>query len=96
MYPVSHKEDNLFSYLAGERYHKTGKAESDRKKILDCLVDHGADSPDNALTHARIAELSGLDYHAVARRSCELGRSGRCERIVDDGPIKLWIKEKSK
>ena len=91
-YPVSHKNDNLHSIKSGETHHKSGKAATNRQRILTCLTDRGADCPDNALTHRRIAEITGMDYHEVSRRSSELGRSGRCERIVDDGPIKLFQK----
>lgn len=92
--PMAHKNDPLSSYQAGEKHHRSGKAEENRRKILWALASVGAFGPQTARSHRQLASMTGIDYHEVSRRSSELGRSGRCMRVEDDGNIRLWIKKK--
>ena len=93
-WPVSHKRDNLHSVQSGENHHKSGKAEENRRLILWALASSKAFSPETGLTHRQIADITGIDYHEVARRTHEIEDSGRCQRVTDDGPIRCWIKPK--
>jgi len=69
-YPVAKNKDPISSFKAREEFHKSGKAESHRKRIMGILRSH------NGSTGKKIAVKTGLKFEQVARRMSELRAKG--------------------
>lgn len=72
--PLAHGSDPLTSFAAGERFERSGRL---RGQILLVLLGLRKWS---GKTSAELAQLTGLDRHAVARRLPNLASRGLAER----------------
>jgi hypothetical protein len=72
--PLSHPNDPLTSFAAGERFEKSGRLRGQMLLVLLALRKWPGK------TSAELAELAGLDRHAVARRLPNLAERNLAER----------------
>lgn len=72
--PTAHRDDPLTSFDAGERFEKSGHLRGQMLLVLLALRKWPG------RTSAELAQLAGLDRHAVARRLPNLASRGLAER----------------
>lgn len=72
--PLAHRADPLTSFAAGERFERTGRLRGQMLLVLLGLRKW------SGKTSAELAQLTGLDRHAVARRLPNLASRGLAER----------------
>ena len=72
--PLAHKGDPLTSFTAGERFERSGRLRGQMLLVLLALRKWPGK------TSAELAQLAGLDRHAVARRLPNLADRGFSER----------------
>ena len=75
--PLAHRVDPLTSFAAGERFQKSGWLRGQMLLVLLALRKWPGK------TSAELAELAGLDRHAVARRLPNLADRGLAERGLE-------------
>jgi predicted HTH transcriptional regulator len=85
--PHSRTSDPLSSYVAGDRHHLSGKAESHRQQILEFMRGK------RPMTSKQIALEMGMDRHEVARRLPEMARKGLVMRQDRNGGETLWYEK---
>jgi Mn-dependent DtxR family transcriptional regulator len=83
--PHSKRNDPLSSYVAGDRHHLSGKAESNRQMILEFMKDK------QPMTSKQIALKMGMDRHEVARRLPEMERKGQVMRQDRGKEETVWM-----
>jgi len=83
--PHSRTSDPLSSYVAGDRHHLSGKAESHRQQILEFMRGK------RPMTSKQIALEMGMDRHEVARRLPEMARKGLVMRQDRKGEETVWM-----
>lgn len=79
--PVAKRNDPLSSYVAGEKAVRSKKCKEEREQIYRCLQLHGA------MNNRQISDITGIDYHEVARRMHEIAGLNKIER---NGQVTLW------
>lgn len=72
--PVAKKNDPLSSYLAGDECHRSGRMDTQRRRVLETLRRHGP------ATGAELGMIMSEDRYAAHRRLAELERMGLAER----------------
>jgi hypothetical protein len=94
--PVAHRADPVTSYLAGERFARSGKLKGQTLLVLLALRKWPGRSS------AELARLAGLDRYAVARRLPNLAARGLAVRgparrcSVTHSPCITWRPAASK
>ena len=69
------RTDGGGSHAAADRIERTGKAAAQKAAVLRALAEHPG------TTTGELAELAGIERHAVARRMPELVAQGYVERV---------------
>ena len=77
--PLAHRSDPLTSFAAGERFERSGRLRGQMLLVLLGLRKW------SGKTSAELAQLTGLDRHAVARRLPNLSSRG----LVERGPERM-------
>jgi DNA-binding MarR family transcriptional regulator len=72
--PMAHRADPLTSFVAGERFERSGRLRGQMLLVLLALRKWPGK------TSAELAQLAGLDHHAVARWLPNLASPGLAER----------------
>ncbi len=84
--PVAHRADPVTSYVAGERFARSGKLKGQMKLVLMGVQRWPGK------TSAELAVLLGMERHDPARRLPKLQR----KRLVRKGPVRLCTACKNK
>jgi len=72
--PLAKRTDPWTSYAAGEKFHQSGRMDTQRQRVLQTLRQHGP------ATGAELGVIMADDRYAAHRRLAELERMGLVER----------------
>lgn len=85
--PRARRNDPDSSHLAADRMEKSGAMGEQMQAVLDAVKRY------DGSTSKELAELSGLDRHAVARRLPELETKKLIHATEHPGGCRWWIGE---